>query len=144
MKHTLHENVLVFQSLEPKSSNSAALDGLVTDLRGYDELLAILDTGVATGAASTTVSLRVSANSDGSSSSALSGAAFTAVTSANDQEIYVGRVDLAKLDTNDTQRYCFARGVGDAANAMVYAVTFILSNAKYHPVTQDNTVAFAI
>lgn len=144
MKNALHENAFIFQSIKPQSSSSAALDGDVKDLQGYDELLVIADFGVATGAASTVVSVRVSANSDGSSSSALSGASFTAVTTSNDNEVYVGRVDLAKLDLNDTQRYAFARSVGDGANAQLLAVSFVLSNYKYRPVTQDNTVAFAI
>ena len=70
-------------------------------------------------------------------------ASFAAVTSSNDNEIFVGRIDLAKLDP-DTQRYLFARAVGDGANAQVYGVSFVALNAKYKPVTQDNTVAFSV
>jgi len=143
VKNTASENFLVFQSLKPQSSSSASNDGSVFDSQGYDELLVISDMGAATGAASTTISVRYSAASDGSSSSALSGASFAAVTSSNDNEIFVGRIDLAKLDP-DTQRYLFARAVGDGANAQVYGVSFVALNAKYKPVTQDNTVAFSV
>lgn len=143
MKGNPSSHVLVFQSIKPQSSSSAALDGSYTDIRGYDHAMVIADFGSATGAASTTVSVRTSANSDGSSSAALSGASFTAVTSSNDDEVYVGDVDLAKLD-GTTQRYIGTRGVGDGANAQVYAVTIVLFNAKYKPVSQDNTVAFSV
>lgn len=143
MKNTASGMLFVFQSLKPQSSSSASNDGSVVDTLGYDESLVIADFGTATGAASTTVSVRYSANADGSSSAALTGAAFTAVTSTNDDEIYVGRIDLAGL-TPDTQRYLFARAVGDGANAQVYSVTFVLLNYKYEPVTQDNTVAFSV
>jgi len=143
MKNTSSEFLFAFQSLKPQSSSSASNDGSVVDTLGYDECLVIADFGAATGAASTTVSVRYSANSDGSASSALTGAAFTAVTSSNHNKLFVGKIDLARLDAS-TQRYLFARAVGDGANAQVYSVTFILHNYKYEPVTQQNTVAFAI
>lgn len=143
MKNTASEALMGFQSIKPQSSSSAALDGSVMDTLGYDEILVVANFGAATGAASTTVSVRASANSDGSASTALSGASFTAVTSANDDELYVGAIDCAKLHATN-ERYLFARGVGDGANAQVYSVTFIGLNYKYDPVTQDNTVAFRV
>jgi hypothetical protein len=142
MKNTASEMLFVFQSLKPQSSSSASNDGSVVDTLGYDECLVISDMGTATGAASTTVSVRYSAASDGSASSALTGASFVAVTSANHNKVFVGRIDLAAL-IPDTQRYLFARAVGDGANAQVYAVTFVLFNYKYDPVSQTNAVAFS-
>jgi hypothetical protein len=133
MKSALHETVYAFQSLKPQSSSSASNDGSVADLMGFDEMLVILNAGAATGAASTTISVRVSANSDGSSSNALSGASFTAITSSNHNAIYVGRIDLSHIDTT-TIRYAFTRAVGDGANVQLYSTTFILANWKYRPI----------
>ena len=65
------------------------------------------------------------------------------MTTANDNEIYVGDIDVSKLDAAD-ERYLFALGVGDGANAQVYSVSFVGINYKYRPVTQDNDVAFTV
>lgn len=132
-KNAAHDFLYVFQSQKPVSSTSASLDGLVADLMGFDEMLVIFNSGTAVGAASHIISVRVSANSDGSSSSALTGAAFAAVTTANDEAVYVGRVDLSHLDPA-TQRYAFTRSVGDAANANVFSTSFVLLNWKYLPI----------
>ena len=143
MKNLGSENLLAFQSIAPQSSSSAALEGAVFDTLGYDQVLVLANFGAATGAASTVVSVRTSAESDGSNDAALTGAAFDAVTTANDNEMYVGDIDCAKLVPDD-ERYIFAKGVGDGANAQVYSVSFIGINYKYRPVTQDNDVAFTV
>lgn len=137
MKNTAHDLLYVLQSIKPQSSTSAALDGSVFDTLGFDECLVILNAGVATGAASTVASVRASANSDGSSSSALTGASFTAITSSNHNAIYVGRIDLSHLDPA-TQRYLFVRGVGDGANAQVYSASFVGLNFKYVPIDANS------
>lgn len=66
------------------------------DCKGYDELLVIIDAGTYVGAASVVITLEESSASDGSGDTFASwtGSAFTAITTANDAGVHVGRVKL--------------------------------------------------
>lgn len=139
MKFTAHEFCRAIQSLKPQSSSSASNDGTVVDAQGFDEALVIANFGAATGAASTVMSVRESDNSDGSSSAAVASASFVAVTSANHNTEFVGRLSLAPR-----KRYLFTRAVGDGANVQLYSTTFVLLRKKYPPATQENALAFNI
>lgn len=142
MRNAVHQVLRPFFSILPLSLSAASTDGTYVDTYGYEEALIIFNAGLAAGAAESDVTIRQSANSDGSSSTVITGATFTQITTANDNTIYVGRIDLKQGAV--TSRYIGARNVGDGANAVVIAVTILMSSFKYPPVTQANTTVFDI
>lgn len=132
MKSSLHDTIYVFPSIPPASYTTATNNGLFCDLQGFDEALVILNIGTMAGGATLTVSMKTNASASTSGAAALTGASFGAMTAAANASLnYVGRIDLSHLDVNNTQRYLYAFGVGDAANACLYDVQIVLSNYKY-------------
>lgn len=137
MKFSAADFAKVVQALEAKAYSAASTDSAVIDVLGFDEALVILNAGVAAAAAEADVTIREGDESDGSDDAAIAGAAFAQITVANDQTVYVGRLDLSKR-----KRYFTIRNVGDGANAVTLGVTVVLMRAKYPPATQVETVAF--
>lgn len=95
-------------------------NGTGVDTMGFHQALIILNVGTVT----TSLDVKVQESSDdgsGDSYADITGAAFTQVTTANDNAIYVARINLT-----GTERYirCVGTGVGASQS---YAVDVILT-----------------
>lgn len=87
------------------------------DTRGWSECLVVLHCGTFTSSATLDVAIHESAASDGSGSVAITSAAFAQVSTANDEQVFVGRINL-----QDRLRYIGSvatyGGSGNAAASM--------------------------
>lgn len=83
------------QTLMKTAALAASANGTGIDTLGFEEMLVTLDPGTGTGAGSMTFTLEES-DASGSGYAAITGAAFTAVTTANDDPStpYLARVKL--------------------------------------------------
>ena len=79
-------------------------------------------------------------SADDSTFADITDATFTQVTTANDNLLYVGRINLRQ---NGVDRYLRAVAT-DAVAACVSSVEIILLNGYKLPVEQTNTVAFSV
>jgi hypothetical protein len=100
---------LAKQTIRPQSIGVGTLNGLAVDAQSFDEAMVVLDVGtLTTGSLTVTVEESV----DGSTGwTAVAGAAFAAVTSANDEAVYVGTITL------EGSRKRFLRAVAVVATA---------------------------
>jgi hypothetical protein len=95
-------------------------NGTGVDTRGYHQALVILNVGTVT----TSLDVKVQESSDDDTADSyadITGAAFTQVTTANDNAIYVARINLT-----GTERYIRIVGTGVGASQS-YAVDVILT-----------------
>lgn len=139
MKYTAHEHIKAAMGLLPQSLSAASTDGEIVDTRGYREALVVALFGTAAASAESDVIVNEGDASDMADEAPISGAAFAQVTTANDETIYVGRLDL-----EGRKRYLRVNNAGDGSNAVVLAVAIILMHPRKLPVVQDETVAFNV
>lgn len=137
MKGTASEHLRPYRGLQPKAYTSST-NGTGVDTRGFEEALVILHAGTWTDGTHT---VKVQESTDNSTFSDVSGAAFTAVSSAaTDDDVWVGRLNLRNRD-----RYIrLVNTVASATTGAVLGAEVILCGARTVPVTQANTVAFSI
>ena len=143
----LYEEVKVINAFLPASYaagtnyNGAASGAVGIDMRGFDEATIIVHAGTVTGSGTlditpmqnttnTTVGVAVVPNVAGTTQ------AFPQIVAANDETVYIGR-----LQAKNMNRYLFIRAVGATA-ASVFGITVILSKAAQMPVSQVNAVSF--
>lgn len=108
---------------------SSAIDTL-----GYREAIFVLYAGtLSTGTTDVTIT---ECDTSGGSYAAITGAAFTQVTSSNDNALYVGRINL-----DGRKRYLKVSAV-IATAASEHAVVVALANPISAAVSQTNTLAF--
>lgn len=137
MKYTAHQALKAALGLKPASLSAASTLGPVVDCLGFREALVVALFGTAAAGAEADVTVMEGDLADGSDMAAITGAAFTQVTAANDDALYVGRLNL-----ESRKRYIQVKNAGDGANAALVAAAIILAAPKTLPVTQQNTVAF--
>jgi hypothetical protein len=109
--------------LSHKADSYAAgthLSGAI-DTAGYHQALVVYNAGTTAGAGTTDITVEA-ATTSGGSYTAVSGAAFAQVTTANDEAVYVGRVNLTGTD-----RYLKVKAVQGGGAAAEFAVTMILT-----------------
>lgn len=136
MKFSLDEFIKAAVGLAPLSRSAATYNGTGIDRKEFEEALVVVNAG--TNEAGGTVAITVSDSADNSTFAAVSGAAFTSITTANDNNIYVGRLNLVGL-----KRYIRVNAVVAVA-ACLFSVDVILGAAKQLPVSQENTSAFTV
>lgn len=136
MKFSLDEFIKAVVGLAPLSRTAATYNGTGIDRKGFEEALVVLNSG--TNEATGTVDVKAQDSADNTTFADVTGAAFTQITTANDNNIYVGRLNLVGL-----KRYL--RVVAVVANAAcVFSVTINLGAAKQLPVSQVNTSEFTV
>jgi len=139
MRFNMDEHIKAVQSHAGENWGVAANAGAEIDTKGWDEALVIVNAGTATGTNTVTVT---ECTSSGGSFSAISGAAFTAITSANDDAIYVGRI---KLQGANPAR---ARYIKVLATVTVdvcdFGIVVLLGKAENLPISQAATVVFSV
>jgi len=139
MRFNLDEHVKAVQSHAGESWGVAANAGAEIDTKGWDEALVIVNAGTATGTATITVT---ECASSGGSFSAITDAAFTAITSANDDAIYVGRV---KLQGANPSRLRYIKVLNTVTVDVVdVGIVVLLAKADRLPISQATTVAFSV
>jgi hypothetical protein len=141
LKHTAHQVVKAVLGLKPASLSAASTLGPVIDTLGFREALIHALYGTAAAGAESDITVLHGDESDGSDMAAITGAAFTQVTAANDDQGLVGRINL-ELET--MKRYIQIKNAGDGANAALVAVSVLLIGARKMPVTQEATTVFNI
>lgn len=129
----------VYLSSAAVAAGTTDVDGGVIDMQnggGFDGIMGILTLGDVADTSVITMTLRESDNSDGSSSSAVSGASvdFTAGATSADSKILL--LDVCKR----TKRYVFFRVTRATANAPVAALHAIAYKAHVKPTTQPAVV----
>ena len=142
IKYTAHQHCRVVSSLTPQSVNAGAATGTTgVDCKGYREALVILHVGAATGSIASAILQESSDNAVADAYAAVTDNAavtqeFTAVDSTNDVTVFVGRVDLTRVER-------YLRVLYDVdTNAVIFGVLFCLCDPVDHPATQVETVAF--
>jgi len=130
-----HENLAVRETLSGASHAASTVNGAAVDTIGFEDCLVVLIAGTAGASATVDVVIQESSAS-GSGFAAITGAAFTQVTTANDLTVYVGRISLLG-------RKRYLRAVATVATAAsIASVQFVLTSPHKVPVSQTNALAF--
>lgn len=121
----------VFKSISAQAIASATtVDGSSVDTTGYDEAIVVVDAGTFTGA-SPSAAVIVEDSADDSTFAAITGAAFTAITTANDVAVYVG---VVRIPRDATARYIRASvTTSGTITAIPISVTIILAKGEVAP-----------
>jgi hypothetical protein len=119
----------IVPSIVPVSSNTA-LNEVVIDCAGFDRVCHIIATGAIATGGKLDYKVEESANSNGSSASAITGAALTQITDAGGSKIYAIDVPV-----NPAKPYQIAVGVAATANVAVSAVAVLYEGSGTFPKT---------
>ena len=110
--------------------SSSALTGVVIDCAGFYRVCHIIATGAIATGGTLEYSVTESAKSDGSSGSAITGAALTKVVEAGKENVYA--IDIP---VNPAKPYQLAVGVAATANVAVSAVAVLYEGSGTYPKT---------
>jgi hypothetical protein len=136
MKFSLHQFLKAVVGLVADNHGAGTVNGPGIDRLGFEEALVVVNSG-ANGAGGT-VNVKVQESDDNSTWADVAGAAFAQITEANDNTVYVGRLNLVSR-----KRYLrLVAAVGTAACDLGAVV--LLGAARELPVSQINGVAFSI
>jgi hypothetical protein len=137
MKFSLHQFLKAVTGLVANSHAAGTVNGPAIDRRGFEEALVVVNSGAnGTGG---TVNIKVQESDVSDSGFAdITGAAFVEITEANDETVYVGRLNLVG-------RKRYLRLVAVVATAACHlGAEVVLGAAKQLPVAQVNDAAFSI
>ncbi|MBW1953957.1 MAG: hypothetical protein JRI66_12915 [Deltaproteobacteria bacterium] len=136
MKYSLHEFLKAVVGIATASHAAGTVNGPAIDRVGFEEALVVVHSG--TNGAGGTVDIKVQESDDNSTWADISGAAFDQITEANDNDIYVGRINLKP-------RKKYIRVVATVGTAAcVFGAVIVLGAAIDLPVSQVNDVAFSV
>jgi hypothetical protein len=137
MKFSLHEFLKAAVAIKPASYNAGPVNGVAVDRLGFEEALVVVNAG--TNGTNGTVDVKVQeSDASGSGFEDIAGAVFTQITEANDETIYVGRLNLI-----GRKRYLrLVATVGTAA--CVFGAEVLLGAARELPAAQVNAAAFSV
>ena len=134
--HTVSDNLLVKQNIAPQAiASGATVDGTGQDCAGYEQLLVVIEFGVAT-TGNLTVKLQESSdNGVGDAFADITGATTGAIDATGDNEPYLMDVNLS-----ERERYIRATATAAGGGNTLVGVSFVLARGRHLPPTQDNTV----
>ena len=135
MKQDGSINAQIQRSNSPQTHTSSNT-GAVVDCRGYEFAKIVLNTGTFTSSATMNVTVREGATAGGSFSD-ITGAAFAAVTTANDQTAYVG---IVRLD--GTERYLRCQATYSGTGKAPMGTTIELIRGQYGE--EDTATSFVV
>lgn len=143
----LIEDVKTVQVQKPVSTTTAATlfngaaAGSASGIDGsvFEEIVIVLNVGQVTGNGTLDVILMESTTDSAAAATAVTGASFTQITTANDNALYVGSALNKYLS-----RYLFVRTVKGGTGSVDFAITAQESRQTTVAVSQSNTVAFDI
>lgn len=137
MQGALTEHVKAAIGIKADAHAAGTITGTGVDTTGFSELMVVVNAGTFAATATVDITLEES-DASGSGYAAISGAAFTQLTTSNDDNIYVARVRLGGRDK-------YVRAVAVVANAAAdFAVDFLLGEPYKVPVSQINSVVFSL
>lgn len=147
-KHSLQSKNKTVQSFIPASRNAevtlynGAAAGASTgiDTLGFREAIVVFNVGAVAAGGSLAVTVWSSATDDSSDSPTQLTGATMAIADTEDSNVFIGKVDCKNL----AGRYLWVRTVQTGAVAVDYSVVVELGNALVEPVTQANTIEFAV
>jgi len=128
--------MLIKQDIDPQSiASGATVNGDGQDVAGYEQLLAVVNVGLAT---TGNVTIKLQESSDNGVEDAyadITSATTGAVGPTGDEEPYL-------IDVNLSERERYMRAVATVAGGgtVLTGVTFVLARGRHLPPTQDNTV----
>lgn len=136
------ETVKLTQLFEPKSVTATGIlfNGAATasgiDTRDYDDAVILLNAGVFSGSATVDFAIYESNTDDDTTATAITGADFTQVTSANDQAVQLG-----SLQTKASKRYIWLRSNKSSnTDAALFSAAILQGKGDKNPV--GNTAVF--
>jgi hypothetical protein len=128
----LLKDIKVYQGWASMTTSGASTTtGASIDTVNADEAVIVVNAGTFTGDGSITLSVLECATDDYSSASAITSAAFSAITTTNDAAIHT-----ASIQTKDTKRYIWIKGVRTGSGNCVFGVDVILHKYDAVPPTQ--------
>ena len=137
MKYAADEFASYWPSILAAVATAASTNGTGVDCKGYSECLVVFNAILA--ASSAEGNVHIEESDDDSTYADITGAVFTEITPTNDDDAFVGRIDLSKH-----KRYLRAVLATDGANAFTGSVGFVLMNPKSGPAVQDNSTVFDV
>lgn len=90
------------------------------DTRGWSECLVILHCGTFTSTATMDIAIHESTASNGSGSTAITNAAFAQISTANDDAVYVGRINL-----QNKKRYIGSVATYGGSGNAIFSMTIV-------------------
>lgn len=136
VRQSPEEHLKAHIGIPPDAHAAGTVNGGGIDATGFDEALIVANIGVI--AATGTSDIKVQDSADNSTFADVTGAAFQQFTDANDQAIFVGRVDVRATRKFIRVVLVQATAAGDIG------VTVLLGAAEVVPVTQLNAVEFSV
>lgn len=141
MRGTPHQALKVHQALKPEAWGPTTGNyGESVDIRGYDELLVVLQTGVVSTSAELDVTIQTGTVTTVSAMTTTLGTFVQMTPAAGASTIILGRVNLRS--STSAARYVGCRAVGDGTNKARASVLFVLQGAGRLPETLAHTLAF--
>jgi len=142
MKQNIHKTVKFDMSIEPQDLSDGSANGSVIDTLGFSELAIVLYVG-ALGGTSPTLDVKVQngSESNGSDMADVTGASFTQITTANDQDIYIA---VIRQSDYGSRYYRAVSTIGGTTPVGEYAVGFALSGSRLLEVSQVNSIEFEL
>ena len=137
MKFSLHQFLKAVVGLVADNHSAATHKGPAIDRLGFEEALVVVNSGANGAGGTVDIKVQESDTTTDGDFADVSGAAFTQITEANDNNVYVGRLNLV-----GRKRYLRVVAVVGTA-ACDFGVEVILGAAKELPVSQVNSVAFS-
>ena len=121
-----------------QSIGAATVDGSGIDTKDYDEALVVLNVGVTDG----TLDVKLQESNDNGVSDSfadITGASFTQITTANDEDIYVARIRVKNFE-----RYIRVSATGTGTTTDTSVLVLLGKFDGLAPVSQVNAVEFAL
>ena len=137
MKFSMHQFVKAVVGIVADNHAAGTVNGPAIDRKGFEEALVVVNSG--TNGTGGTVDIKIQeSDASGSGFADITDAAFAQITEANDNTVYVGRLNLVG-------RKRYLRVVATVGTAACYlGVDVILGAAKELPVSQVNAAAFSV
>lgn len=108
------------------------------DTRGFSELLVVVNAGTCVGAGSATITIQESSASDGTNDAFATIGTFTAITTANDDAIHVGRIKLSQR--NRYIRAVLTYAGNGSTEVTPLGIAFVLMNPRDSALATDTFV----
>lgn len=138
MLGTLHQTLKAVCGIRADNhSTGTVISPAAIDTLGYHHALVVVNSGL-NGSSGTAAITVTECDTVGGTYTPVTGAAFTTITEALDNNVYVGYLNL-----RPRKRYLkISAVIGTAACDL--GVTVLLGGSDKEPVTQENTVAFNV
>jgi hypothetical protein len=138
MKFSLHQFLKAVVGLVADNHAVSTVKGSAVDRLGFEEALVVVNSGANGSSGTVDIKVQESDTTEDGDFVDVTGAAFTQITEANDNNVYAGRLNLV-----GRKRYLRVVAVVGTA-ACDFGVDVILGAAKELPVSQVNTAAFSV